>query len=52
MSSKTLDINFELDMLKYEFLKKVNKDITNRVTPKYNVFLFLTSLGFLYFVVN
>ena len=42
----------QVKALESEFVRKVNKDISNKVTPFYNTFLLVSTAVFAYFIVN
>ena len=49
--TKATIINSQIKALEVDFIRKVNKDITSKVTPFYNTFLLISAAFFAYFTV-
>ena len=49
--TKATVINSQIKALEVDFIRKVNKDISNKVTPVYNTFLLIGAAFFAYFIV-
>ena len=49
--AKATVIQSQIRALEMDFIKKVNRDIANKITPVYNTFLMICASFFAYFVV-
>ena len=49
--TKATVINSQIKALEVDFIRRVNKDISTKITPLHNIFLMVSAAFFAYFIV-